>query len=830
MTDIEGTEQNVVKILVVEDSPTQLEELQYLLQESGYSVVAATNGMEGLAAAKTNGVDLVISDIVMPEMDGYTLCKALRSDPALRHVPVILLTSLGDPRDVIAGLEAGANNFICKPYDDRALLARVQNVIANEELRKTSTSEMGINIFFAGQQFFITADRLQILDLLLSTYENAVNHNQELIRFRDELRILNEQLEARIVERTTKLTERVKELKCLYAISSLVAEQCGSIDDSLKAAVDLIPSGLQYPEIACARIVLDGQEFVSANSRDTAWKLSADIVISQETVGKVEVCYLEEESTCDVGPFLKEERDLIIDIARQLGVMIQRERAIGAVRKSEEHHRHLFENMNSGVAIYCAKDDGADFTFVSINRAGERISQITREQVVGKSILELFPSVKKMGLFQALQEVWRTGISQSCGETFYQDARLSLWIQNSLYRLPSGEVVVVYDDVTEIKRIEAEADRTANMLNAIFEGARDGIMAADEKTRKFVAANKEICRMLGYQHDELLALAIGDIHPTKELPCVVDQFERQLKGEISLATDIPMKRKDGSVFFVDVNSTQTDLSGRPCLVGVFRDITERVQAEEEKNRLQTQLFQSQKMESIGNLASGVAHEINNPINIVTNYAELILDQVEKDGQVAKYVESIMNATDRVTVIVKNLLAFSRQDDTHFSPARVGDIVGATVSLIQKVLEKDQIMVEVIVPDDLPSVQCRSQQIQQVLMNLLTNARDALNSRYPGHDEDKIVRILARSFEKNGAQWIRMTVENQGESVPEEVMKRIFEPFYTTKPRDIGTGLGLSVSHGIVTQHKGKLTAESEEGGWTRFHVDLPVNNGATLGN
>lgn len=204
--------QKAVQILVVEDSATQLEGLRFLLEEAGYGVVAAANGKQGLAAAKANAIDLVISDIVMPEMDGYELCKALRADQTLQHVPVILLTSLADPKDVIRGLESGANNFICKPYHDRELLARLQSVLANLEIRKGAPSEMGISVYFAGQRFFITADRLQILDLLLSTYENSVNRNDELIRTRDELRVLNEQLETRVAERTEVLLRRSEEL------------------------------------------------------------------------------------------------------------------------------------------------------------------------------------------------------------------------------------------------------------------------------------------------------------------------------------------------------------------------------------------------------------------------------------------------------------------------------------------------------------------------------------------------------------------------------------------------------------------------------------------
>ena len=260
------------------------------------------------------------------------------------------------------------------------------------------------------------------------------------------------------------------------------------------------------------------------------------------------------------------------------------------------------------------------------------------------------------------------------------------------------------------------------------------------------------------------------------------------------------------------------------------DLTEKKKMAEKQALMEHQMRHQQKLESIGTLAAGVAHEINNPVNIVSNFAELILDEVEKDGQAAKHVEGILNASDRIATIVRNLLAFSRQDKESHSPALVPDIVDGTVSLIRKVLKKEQITVEVTVADDLPMIKCRSQQIQQVLMNLLTNARDALNDRYPGYDVDKVVRVVAGDFEKDGARWIRITVENHGESIPDEVMRRLFEPFYTTKPRDVGTGLGLSVSYGIVKEHKGELTVESEEGGWTRFHVDLPVNNGWTLDN
>ncbi len=243
--------------------------------------------------------------------------------------------------------------------------------------------------------------------------------------------------------------------------------------------------------------------------------------------------------------------------------------------------------------------------------------------------------------------------------------------------------------------------------------------------------------------------------------------------------------------------------------------------------MEAQLRQSQKLESIGTLASGVAHEINNPLTGIINYAYLIRDGTS-DAALMRFAEGIAREGERVAEIVKNLLSFSRHEKESHSPARIRDIVDETLSLVTAVLRKDQIRVEVDVPSDLPNVRCRSQQIQQVLMNLLTNARDALNARYPGFDEDKVVHVEAQNVSEGGKRWIRLTVEDHGSGISEGDIDRIFDPFFTTKPRDRGTGLGLSVSHGIVRDHGGSLSVESEPGAYTRFIVKLPVDNGWRL--
>ena len=168
------------EILVVEDSFTQARYIQHVLEQADYRVVQAKNGLEALNYLKGRKPDLVVSDIIMPEMDGYEMCRRIKADDTLKHIPVMLLTSLSDPEDVIRGLACGADNFITKPYKETFLLARIKTILANRELRKRSTKGQGVDVFFGGKEYTITSNRFQILDLLFSSFENAVQKNQEL--------------------------------------------------------------------------------------------------------------------------------------------------------------------------------------------------------------------------------------------------------------------------------------------------------------------------------------------------------------------------------------------------------------------------------------------------------------------------------------------------------------------------------------------------------------------------------------------------------------------------------------------------------------------------
>ncbi len=275
---------------------------------------------------------------------------------------------------------------------------------------------------------------------------------------------------------------------------------------------------------------------------------------------------------------------------------------------------------------------------------------------------------------------------------------------------------------------------------------------------------------------------------------------------------------------VAVQSFATVLMCSSLIILAF--ITERRRLRVSRANLELQLRHSQKLESIGTLAGGVAHDLNNPLTGVMNYAQLIQEELPGDSPAQEYAGEILTESEHMAGIVRNLLTFARQDTEHRERTDLVRVVDSTVRLVGSMLTKDGIDLEVDMPSDLHPVVCNPQEIRQVVMNLVTNARDALNEKTAEKPTRKVIRISGENVDVGGARWVSIAVEDEGIGIPSEIRDRLFDPFFTTKGRHIGTGLGLSISYGIVREHGGEIHVDSEAGKYTRFRVDLPVN-GAT---
>ena len=350
----------------------------------------------------------------------------------------------------------------------------------------------------------------------------------------------------------------------------------------------------------------------------------------------------------------------------------------------------------------------------------------------------------------------------------------------------------------ERKRIEADLLKTER----IVANSRD-LMALIGRGGVYDAVNESYLKAHDLTREAVVGRTVTDIFGNHV-------FQKKIEPRLELAFSGRPVRYQEEFVFAGIGRRFMDVSYFPVVdpAGAVEGVVLNARDITEARKIEEHLMQSQKIESIGTLAGGVAHEINNPINGIMNYAQLILDGMEKENPSAEYAREILHETGRIAGIVRNLLTFARNEKQSHSPARLADIVSSVLSLIQTVMRHDQILLEVDIPEDLPRINCRSQQIQQVLMNLLTNARDALNGRYPGYSPEKKLRVFAGTIQKNGRNFIRTTVEDQGTGIAPEIRDRIFDPFFTTKPKETGTGLGLSISYGIIRDHGGELSGKA----------------------
>lgn len=282
-------------ILIAEDSPTDRVLLKGLLESAGYDVCAAADGEAALAELARRKPRLVISDIVMPGIDGFELCRRVKSAPEGAPPPVLLLTSLADPRDIIQGLQAGADNFVTKPFDPQYLLTRVDHLLAHQRLAKDSRLPLGMKIYFGGEQHFITAERQQILDLLLTTYETAVEKNQALTIAREELKTLNDSLEERVRRRTEELRASEERLQDLYReaqeVSRLKDEFLSTLSHELRTPLTSI-NGFAQILRACNRLApedLNAVEIINRNA-DSLTRIIDDLLnLSRITRGRLKL-------------------------------------------------------------------------------------------------------------------------------------------------------------------------------------------------------------------------------------------------------------------------------------------------------------------------------------------------------------------------------------------------------------------------------------------------------------------------------------------------------------------------------------------------------------
>jgi len=348
----------------------------------------------------------------------------------------------------------------------------------------------------------------------------------------------------------------------------------------------------------------------------------------------------------------------------------------------------------------------------------------------------------------------------------------------------------------------------------LFDFSPVGIVYSDA-AGYYLDANACVCQMLGYTRDEFVGLHATDIIAPAQLSEVQSTLDEINQQSADYKKEWQFRRKDGSI--IDAEQRPV-LEEDGTLLGMIRDVTV-------SRRLEAQLRQSQKMEAMGQLAGGVAHDFNNLLTVISGYSELVLSMPGVEGAVHDAVVAIRAAGERAAALTRQLLGFSRQSLLQPKVLNLNAVVGETASLLRRLIGEDILLSTVLAPD-LRLVKVDPAQLDQVLMNLAVNARDAMPTGGRLTIETANVMIdagyAATHLDCRAGPHVMLAMTDSGSGIPPDVMMRIFDPFFTTKERGKGTGLGLATVLGIVNQSDGCIHCYSEPGHGTTFKLYFPA--------
>jgi len=388
-------------------------------------------------------------------------------------------------------------------------------------------------------------------------------------------------------------------------------------------------------------------------------------------------------------------------------------------------------------------------------------------------------------------------------------------------------VLEISENITDRLKLEEERRNHQIELEQIFNAIPDAIVYADGE-RRIMRTNAAFTRLFGY--------SIDDVRSRKTRMLYLDEKEFEVQGALRFNTDsrdrtdvyrVNYRKKNGESFPSEsVGTPVRDVNDKVIgMIGIVRDISERMKSNKERDELVDQLRQTQKMEAIGTLAGGIAHDFNNILATVIGYSEISLDDVDEGSELEENIRTIYAAGKRAKDLVKQILTFARQTDEERQPIRIRDVIEETLRFLRPTIPTS---IEFVMNlESSSSVMANAVQLQQIILNICANASDAMEER-GGSLEIALDDVELGPADRGGdpelepGRYTRIRISDNGMGIPEEHLGSIFNPYFTTKRPDRGSGLGLSVVHGIVASYGGAITVQSRNGLGTTFSVYLPL--------
>jgi len=367
---------------------------------------------------------------------------------------------------------------------------------------------------------------------------------------------------------------------------------------------------------------------------------------------------------------------------------------------------------------------------------------------------------------------------------------------------------------SEQKRAEAALKESEEKLAGILNSIPDMIIVLD-KDMNITWSNHIAIEWLGSEPVGKKCFEAFNLGNQQCDACNVQKcFEEAFNDE----HELELIRPDGSrmsLWCTASVATRSEDGNPKSVIVVYREITE-------KKLLQAETARAGQLASIGELAAGVAHEINNPINGIINCAQMLIDEESASNNQTEISQRILKAGDRIAMIVRNLLSFSRDHDEEPDLVHIQSILSDSLDLTEAQMRNDGIDLQVDIPDDIPMIKASVHQIQQVFLNIISNARYALNQKFSHNHDNKILQIRGTAMKSDGKKYVQLVFHDHGPGISADIVDRICDPFFSNKPLGEGTGLGLSISHAIIKDHGGSLYFDSVEGKYAKIIINLPV--------
>ena len=896
-----------MKILVVDDKEENRFLVETLLEGIRYDVVTAANGSEALTILHAEEIDLIISDCLMPVMDGFEFCLQCKADEKLKNIPFVFCTaSYPEKKDVEFGLKLGAAEYIIKPFETHDFIKKIEIVIEKAKAGKISKIkptlldnelfrmynerlvnklEQKVSALYAENERCNQIEKeLRISE---NNFHNSIDNSPFGIRIVSEdgetlytnrafldiygYRNIEEFTTTPVKDRYTPLSyhefqerrekrRRHEPLPENYEVS--IVRKNSSIRHLHVIRKGILWGGKQqyqtiYQDITERKQAEQKSQTIIQTALDGFWitNLKGQLIefnnsfcqmmgYSREELLKMSIADIEaamnsEEITQELkkiaaqgydrfetlhrckdnkiinveisANYLDEGEGQIFVFSRDITEHKQEE---SALKLSEQNFRNSLDTSSMGIRIM----GDADYTVYANQALLDMFGYENIDEVRASPPQGHYTPESRAGCIRRHEQFAR-------GEPLPERLEFDIIHKDGAVRhlqLSSKEMFwngkrqfqLLYNDITE--RVQAQDELIVSELRyrRLFESFKDGILIVSPVTGLITNVNPYLIDLLGYSFEEFLGKELWEIGISKDIIANKEKFQELLEKQYIHYEDLPLKTADGREIWVEFVSNVYEVDHRQVIQCNIRNITERKQAEKEKQQLEEKAQINSRLTAVGEMAAGIAHEINNPLTGVIGFSQLLLEKQNVPDDIKDEVRIIADGSKRVADIVKRLLTFARQTKPIRTLTNLNELIDNTLKLREYVLKTANITVVTRFDPELPWSVIDPGQVQQVFLNLIVNAEQEMKK---AHGKGTLT-ITTEKNENN----IRISFQDDGPGITKENMGHLFEPFFTTKDVGEGTGLGLSLSRSIVLEHGGIMSVKSEFGQGATFIIELPI--------